>query len=103
MPTYVYECSDCSHRFELKQSFQSETVAPCPICKNKSERVILSVPVVFKGSGWYVNDYGKGSPNPPKTESSTKEKKDSANTKTEKPKSTNKSTSKKEKPGNKDN
>ena len=59
MPTYVYECSDCSHRFELKQSFQSETVAPCPICKKKAQRVILSVPVVFKGSGWYVNDYGK--------------------------------------------
>ena len=73
------------------------------ICKNKTERAILSVPVVFKGSGWYLNDYVKGSPNPPKTESSTKEKKDSANTKTEKPKSTNKSTSKKEKPGNKDN
>ncbi len=106
MPTYVYECSDCSHRFELKQSFQSETVAPCPICKKKAQRVILSVPVVFKGSGWYVNDYGKGSPNPQKTEkteTTTKEKKDSANTKTEKAKSTNKSSSKKEKPGNKDN
>ena len=102
MPTYVYECSKCSHRFELKQSFQSETVAPCPVCKHEAQRVILSVPVVFKGSGWYVNDYGKSSSNPQKTEkkeAATKEKKDSAKT----PKSTNKSTSKKEKSGNTDN
>mgnify|MGYP001310155751 CR=1 FL=1 len=102
MPTYVYECSKCSHRFELKQSFQSETVAPCPVCKHEAQRVILSVPVVFKGSGWYVNDYGKGSPNPPTTETTTKEKKDSENTTAKNPKSTNKSTSKKEKSGNKD-
>jgi predicted nucleic acid-binding Zn ribbon protein len=59
--------------------------------------------VVFKGSGWYVNDYGKGSPNPQKTETPTKEKKDSAKTSAKKPKPTNKSTSKKEKSGNTDN
>ena len=106
MPTYVYECSKCSHRFELKQSFQSETVAPCPVCKHEAQRVILSVPVVFKGSGWDVNDYGKSSSNPQKTEkkeTATKEKKDSAKTSTKTPKSTNKSTSKKEKSGNTDN
>lgn len=106
MPTYVYECSNCSHRFELKQSFQSEAVSPCPICKNEAQRVILSVPVVFKGSGWYVNDYGKSSSNPQKTEkteAATKEKKDSDKTSTKTPKSTNKSTSKKEKSGNTDN
>ena len=103
MPTYVYECFNCPHRFELKQSFQSETVAPCPLCKNETQRVILSVPVVFKGSGWYVNDYGKKSPDPQKTnkpETTTKEKKDSSNTSAKKPKSTNKSASKKEKSGN---
>ena len=59
MPTYVYDCPECGHRFELRQSFQSDNVAPCPKCEAKSQRVILSVPVVFKGSGFYVNDYGK--------------------------------------------
>lgn len=59
MPTYVYDCPECEHRFELKQSFQAESTTPCPLCETKSQRVILSVPVVFKGSGFYVNDYGK--------------------------------------------
>ena len=60
MPRYDYECTSCGHKFELKQSFTSEPVADCPECRNESRRVINSVPVVFKGSGWYVNDYGKG-------------------------------------------
>ena len=59
MPRYDYECQSCSHRFELKQSFTSEPVATCPKCEEASSRIIHSVPIVFKGSGWYVNDYGK--------------------------------------------
>ena len=59
MPRYDYECQSCHHRFELKQSFSSEPVATCPKCESASRRVIHSVPIVFKGSGWYVNDYGK--------------------------------------------
>ena len=60
MPRYDYECDSCHHVFELKQSFDSEPVASCPNCENRSRRLIHSVPVVFKGSGFYVNDYGKG-------------------------------------------
>ena len=60
MPKYDYRCSDCGHEFEVKQSFSDEPVALCPLCGVESRRVIHSVPVVFKGSGFYVNDYGKG-------------------------------------------
>ena len=63
MPRYDYECQTCHHEFELKQSFASEPVATCPNCMNAARRVIHSVPIVFKGSGFYVNDYGKGSSN----------------------------------------
>ena len=59
MPRYDYECDSCHHRFELKQSFDSEPVATCPQCEHTARRKFHSVPVVFKGSGWYVNDYGK--------------------------------------------
>ena len=59
MPRYDYECGLCHHRFELKQSFDSEPVAKCPVCESTARRKFHSVPVVFKGSGWYVNDYGK--------------------------------------------
>ena len=59
MPRYDYECESCHHEFELKQSFSSEPVANCPRCEGVARRQFHSVPVVFKGSGWYVNDYGK--------------------------------------------
>ena len=76
MPRYDYECQSCHLVFEVKQSFSSEPVATCPNCANGARRVIHSVPVVFKGSGFYVNDYGKGtrspSPGPQSEESDSK-------------------------------
>ena len=59
MPRYDYECDTCHHVFELRQSFDSEPVTDCLKCGNTSRRKFHAVPVVFKGSGWYVNDYGK--------------------------------------------
>ena len=61
MPRYDYQCQTCGHEFELRQSFSSEPVADCTECGMTSRRLIRAVPVVFKGSGFYVNDYGKGS------------------------------------------
>ena len=58
MPRYDYEC-EVGHSFELKQSFVSEPVADCPECGRLASRKFSAVPIVFKGSGWYVNDYGK--------------------------------------------
>jgi len=34
-------------------------VAECPRCERKANRVIHSVPVIFKGSGFYVTDHRK--------------------------------------------
>jgi putative FmdB family regulatory protein len=59
VPRYDYQCTECNHRFELKQGFDAETVTDCPECGKIAERQISLVPVIFKGSGWYVNDYGK--------------------------------------------
>ena len=60
MPRYEYECQECHHQFEVRQSFASEAVANCPVCGNGARRMIHSVPVMFKGRGFYVNDYGQG-------------------------------------------
>ena len=60
MPTYEYQCSDCKERFEIRQRFDSEPVAICPKCSGKSRRVIHSVPIVFKGSGFYCTDHSRG-------------------------------------------
>ena len=61
MPTYDYECSQCEHNFERKQRFDEEPVATCPKCEGKARRVINSVPIIFKGSGFYITDHRKGS------------------------------------------
>ena len=59
MPIYEYECSDCQVRFERKQSFDEEPVAICPECQGKARRVIRSIPVIFKGTGFYTTDNRK--------------------------------------------
>lgn len=61
LPIYEYECGSCRSRFERKQRFDEEPVATCPQCSGKARRLIHSVPVVFKGSGFYCTDYGRGS------------------------------------------
>jgi len=60
MPIYEYECDLCSCRFERRQRFDEEPVAICPKCEGKARRVIHSVPVIFKGSGFYITDNRKG-------------------------------------------
>ena len=60
MPIYEYECTDCQCHFERKQSFDAEPVAVCPECQGKARRVIHSIPVIFKGSGFYITDNRKG-------------------------------------------
>ena len=97
MPRYDYECDTCHHRFEVKQSFDSEPVATCPDCENKASRKFHPVPIMFKGSGWYVNDYGKrGSSNnstETKDSSSSESKSEDKSKSTDKKKSSAKSDS----------
>ena len=59
MPVYEYECKTCRHRFDLRQGFDSDPVADCPECGGLAGRRISLVPVIFKGSGWYVTDYSR--------------------------------------------
>lgn len=59
MPLYEYECKKCHHRFERIQKFSDPHVKKCPDCGGPVEQVISAPAVQFKGSGWYVTDYGK--------------------------------------------
>ncbi len=56
MPIYEYECNECEFLFERKQRFDEEPVAVCPKCEGKARRIIHHVPIIFKGSGFYVTD-----------------------------------------------
>jgi putative FmdB family regulatory protein len=59
MPLYDYECESCSHKFELRRSYSEGANAKCPSCQCTAQRVFVPVPIVFKGSGFYVTDYRK--------------------------------------------
>jgi putative FmdB family regulatory protein len=80
MPIYDYECQKCHHRFEVKKSYTDASNAKCPECKGKASRIITSVPVIFKGSGFYVTDHKKANP------ASTSEKSENKAEKGENPK-----------------
>ena len=68
MPLYEYECFLCGERFERIQRVSAEPVKECPKCGGRVRR-LLGVPALqFKGSGWYVTDYGKGSAQSPAPE-----------------------------------
>ena len=61
MPVYEYECSVCCYHFDRRQRFDEEPVSVCPKCQGKARRVLHSVPIFFKGSGFYSTDHGRGS------------------------------------------
>ena len=63
MPTYDYVCKKCRHRFEEVQPFSSEPVAACPNCGGGAQRQFTVPVVVYKGSGFYTTDHGRGSAN----------------------------------------
>lgn len=57
MPTYVYACKNCGHRFEQYQSFSEDSLLTCPECTAHALRKVFdSVGIVFKGSGFYSTD-----------------------------------------------
>lgn len=60
MPLYEYECFVCHHRFERIQKISAEPVKICPDCGGAVRRLLGAPALQFKGSGWYVTDYGKG-------------------------------------------
>ncbi len=60
MPLYDYECLANGHVFEVRQKVIEVGNAPCPTCSSDSRRIFHSVPILFKGSGFYSTDHRKG-------------------------------------------
>ena len=78
MPLYEYECKACHQRTEKIQSFNAPPETVCPKCGGALERVISAPALQFKGAGWYVNDYAKGSGSAASANNAAKEKTGSA-------------------------
>ena len=82
MPTYEYRCTSCGHQFEKVQKFTDEAIKVCPVCGQTVRKVFHPAGVVFKGSGWYINDSRKTNGKTDKTINGEKDK-DSNSEKTE--------------------
>ena len=68
MPTYEYECPE-GHQFEKFQKMSDKPRAACPVCGKPAVRKISGgAGLVFKGSGFYITDYGKDGKGPRKAE-----------------------------------
>ncbi len=60
MPTYDYKCVECNHIFEYFQSMNDNPLSICPECGAEVKRMIGGgAGLIFKGSGFYVNDSKK--------------------------------------------
>ncbi|MDC7225107.1 MAG: zinc ribbon domain-containing protein, partial [Spirochaetales bacterium] len=62
------ECKECGYTFEKFQSMTEDSLTTCPNCEKESLRRLIGggMGVIFKGSGFYVNDAkGKSSTSGP--------------------------------------
>ena|SRR5688572_8196396 len=77
MPTYEYRCPK-GHEFEVVQRITNRARAKCPRCGMVAERQMSGgAALIFKGSGFYITDYGKDGKGPRKEpESEVKSGKD---------------------------
>jgi putative FmdB family regulatory protein len=59
LPLYEYACLKCKRHTDKIENVNGPHLKKCPHCGAKVESVITAPAIQFKGSGWYVNDYGK--------------------------------------------
>jgi putative FmdB family regulatory protein len=68
MPTYEYLCP-AGHEFEKFQKMSDPPRVKCPQCGKMAVRQISGgAGLMFKGSGFYITDYGKDGKGPRKAE-----------------------------------
>ena len=81
MPLYEYQCQACKKRFEKIRKFSDPPLKKCDLCGKGPITKLLSAPgIAFKGSGFYITDYAKGSSSasaPGGTDSKSESKSDS--------------------------
>jgi putative FmdB family regulatory protein len=77
MPIYEYECPKCG-RFDVLQKMSAPPLEVHEVCGSKVTKLISASSFAFKGSGFYITDYGgkhAGAIRPDKGEKSDKAEK----------------------------
>jgi putative FmdB family regulatory protein len=74
MPTYEFRCPE-GHDFEkfYRSIGAAPSIVACPVCGKTAERQLSAgAGLVFKGSGFYITDYGKDGKKPQTAPSAAK-------------------------------
>jgi putative FmdB family regulatory protein len=58
VPLYEYKCLKCGRKTEKIENVAGPHLRKCPHCGGKVEALFSAPAIQFKGSGWYVTDYG---------------------------------------------
>jgi len=59
LPLYEYRCRKCKRSIEKIENVNGPHLKKCPHCGGQVESVLSTPAIQFKGSGWYVTDYGR--------------------------------------------
>ena len=69
MPIYEYVCGSCKKKTEVIQGIKDAPLKVCPHCGGKLKKAISAPAIQFKGSGFYITDYARGSSSGERSES----------------------------------
>ena len=78
MPLYEYGCPTCGQVADVRHGFDEKPELKCERCGTALVRRFSAAPIVFKGSGFYVNDSRASASKSDKSESSEKAEKSGA-------------------------
>ena len=59
MPLYEYKCTGCGQRIEVLRRFSDAPLVECPHCGGVLTKLPSAPAIQFKGSGFYLTDYGR--------------------------------------------
>jgi putative FmdB family regulatory protein len=86
LPLYEYHCLKCKRNTDKIEKYEGPHLKKCPHCGGKVESVMGVPAIQFKGTGWYVTDYGRKTSggDAPKSEKSEKSENSDKSEKSEK-------------------
>jgi len=66
MPLFEYLCESCGRTMEVIQSVGERPPTVCDRCGGALRKLLSAPAFQFKGTGWYVSDYGKSGSSAPR-------------------------------------